>query len=196
MELSARLSTTAVELAALSEQELPGLMDFLATEDSLPFDFISVHAPSKDSSWNDDELVENLISLPSFVQVVVAHPDVMRSPSSFARLGSRLSLENMDARKSDGRTLDELQTYVDVLPEAGFCFDVAHIWSIDSTMALGHELLDAFKSRLTHVHVSSLTPECEHVPLEAEQLELFAPLLRRCIDSRGSSRHTNRVWIE
>ncbi len=88
----------------------------------------------------------------------------------------------MDARKSDGRTLDELGRYFDALPEAGFCFDIAHAWSIDATMELGHDLLDAFRGRLSHVHLSSLTPECTHIPLEAEHLDLFAPLLRRCID--------------
>jgi sugar phosphate isomerase/epimerase len=182
VELSARLSTRAVELAALSEDELPGLMDHLHRCDQLPFDFISVHGPSKDISSDDDELVEALVSLPSFVDVVVAHPDAMRSPQAFARLRHRLSLENMDARKSDGRTVEELQRCFDVLPEAGFCFDVAHVWSIDPTMGLGHEMLDAFRRRLTHVHVSSLTAQCEHIPLEAEHLDLFAPLLRRCID--------------
>ena len=39
VELSARLSTTAVELAALSEHELPELMDYLGAGPALPFDF-------------------------------------------------------------------------------------------------------------------------------------------------------------
>lgn len=91
-------------------------------------------------------------------------------------------LENMDACKEDGLSAGELGGWFAELPEAGFCFDIAHAWSIDETMAAGVELLDAFRSRLRHVHVSSLSRQLHHEPLTEEHEELFMPLLQRCLD--------------
>ena len=44
---AAARSSFAIELAALSEPELPGLVRYLDSGPSLPFLFVSVHAPSK-----------------------------------------------------------------------------------------------------------------------------------------------------
>jgi hypothetical protein len=88
----------------------------------------------------------------------------------------------MDARKESGRTAAELEPVFAALPEAGFCFDVAHAWSIDPSMREGQLLLDRFAGRLRHVHVSSLDGAGCHAPLTAEQEKLFAPLLGRCRD--------------
>jgi hypothetical protein len=49
-------------------------------------------------------------------------------------------------------------------------------------MELGSELLDAFRARLRHVHVSSMGSSLDHVPLGASDEELFMPLLHRCLD--------------
>jgi hypothetical protein len=48
--------------------------------------------------------------------------------------------------------------------------------------ALAGDLLDAFGSRLRHVHVSSLSTDLHHVPLTAEDEALFMPVLERCLD--------------
>ena len=40
-------STSAVELSALSEDELPGLIAYLAAGPRLPFRYVSVHAPQE-----------------------------------------------------------------------------------------------------------------------------------------------------
>jgi hypothetical protein len=47
VETSAATSTLAVELSALGEEELPRLVDFLQGDPSMPFHYVSVHAPSK-----------------------------------------------------------------------------------------------------------------------------------------------------
>ena len=95
---------------------------------------------------------------------------------------SALVLENMDARKTTGRTVAELAPFFAVLPEAGFCLDVAHVLSIDATLETGERLLDAFAGRLRHLHVSSVDGRCRHVPLTVEHETRFAELLRRCPD--------------
>src|SRR5690606_6030412 len=104
------VSTLAVELAALSEPEFLTLATWLGHADGgLPFRFVSVHAPTKGLTMPEDELVGRLAALPASIDAVVVHPDVLRDPARFASLGRSLVLENMDARKADGRTAEELE---------------------------------------------------------------------------------------
>ena len=174
-------STFATELAALSEPELEGLRDFLVNTDPLPFRYLSVHAPVKHLEVGEGEMVDWLLSLPPEVSAIVAHPDTIDDPRLYRSLGSRLVIENMDHRKQAGRTADELAPVFEDLPDAGFCFDIAHAWSIDPTMEVGGELLDRFSGRLRHVHLSSLQ-DGKHVPVLPEHDALFQPLLDRCRD--------------
>jgi len=177
-----RTSTFAVELAALAADELPGLLRFLADAPALPFRFISLHAPSKGRRLREKQLVAMLMEVVRCVDAVVVHPDTIDDPARYASLGSALVLENMDARKHDGRTADELDPYFAALPQAGFCFDIAHALSVDERLDEGERLLDRFGARLRHVHVSSLDEDCHHVSLTAADEERFAGLLRRCRD--------------
>jgi hypothetical protein len=177
-----RTSTFAVELAALAADELPGLLHFLAGAPALPFRFVSLHAPSKGRRLREKQLVAMLLEVVRCVDAVVVHPDTIDEPARYAALGSALVLENMDARKHDGRTADELAPYFAALPQAGFCFDIAHALSVDAALDEGARLLDRFGARLRHVHVSSLDEDCHHVALTADDEQRFAPLLRRCRD--------------
>ncbi len=175
-------STFAVELAALSGDELPGLLSFLAGAPALPFRFISLHAPSKGRGLREAQLVAMLLEVAHRVDAIVVHPDTIDEVRRWAALGPALVLENMDARKRDGRTADELAPYFAALPQAGLCFDIAHAASVDGALGEGRRLLDRFGSRLRHLHVSSLDEDCHHVPLTGEDEERYAPLLRRCRD--------------
>lgn len=177
-----RLSPFAVELSALGEEELDGLAAFLASRTRLPFRYLSIHGPSKGRELPEPELVARLLAFSAFAAAIVMHPDTIEDPAPYRALGRTLVLENMDARKDGGRSVDELAGWFTELPEAGFCFDIAHAWSIDETMASGSELLDAFGPRLRHLHVSSLSDELHHVSLRDEDEELFTPLLQRCLD--------------
>ena len=176
------ISSFAIELSALSERELPSLIEFLSRETWLPFRYISVHAPSKGMAMPEQELTRLLAELPRWIDAIVVHPDVIKEPQNYALLGRRLVIENMDDRKADGRCASELTPYFEELPEAGLCFDVAHAGSIDQTMTKGAEILDRFTSRLRHVHLSSLGPDSHHVPLSPSDADRFAPLLDRCRD--------------
>jgi sugar phosphate isomerase/epimerase len=176
-----RVSTHAVELSALSEPELAGLMGYLAAKPRLPFRYVSVHAPVKNRRLDDDNSARTLGQLPLWVRSIVAHPDALAQLAPYRALGTRLVVENMDDRKSTGRTADELETVFDELPDAGFCLDVAHAHSIDPTMQIANELLDRFRARLRQVHLSSLR-ESRHVALTREDEKLFASVLMRCRD--------------
>ena len=176
-----RTSVYAVELAALSEDELPGLVEYLGSGVDLPFRFVSVHAPSKHRKMSEAELVDALVALPCWIDAIVVHPDTIEDAALYRRLGTRLAIENMDARKQDGRTADELAPYFEALPDAGLCFDVAHAWSIDPSMEEAERLLDGLAGRLRHVHLSSLDETGHHIPLTPEHEDVFEHTLGRCL---------------
>ena len=175
------VSTYAVELSALSAAELPGLISYLGSKPRLPFSYVSVHAPVKGLAADEASTAQTLGHLPLFVRSIVTHPDGLRDIRPYRSLATRLVLENMDDRKHTGRTAGELAAMFDEMPEAGFCFDIAHAYAVDPSMSVAHDLLDAFRSRLRQVHVSSLQ-DGSHVPLTEEDEDLFAPLLARCRD--------------
>jgi sugar phosphate isomerase/epimerase len=176
-----RISTFAVELSALSGEELPGLIAYLRTRPRMPFRYVSVHAPVKHRELDDAATVTMLADLPLWVRSVVAHPDALSDVGRYRDLGTRLVLENMDDRKITGRVADELEKLFEELPAAGLCLDVAHVRSVDPTMGAAHELLDRFRSRLRHVHLSSLD-DGRHVPLTEDDEDGFAAVLDRCRD--------------
>ena len=175
------VSSYAVELSALSEEELPGLVSYLTAKPRLPFSYVSVHGPVKNRALDDAQSAHLLNSLPAWVRSIVTHPDVLAELAPYRELGTRLVLENMDDRKGSGRTAEELGVVFDELPEAGFCLDVAHAASIGPTMEVADELLDRFRSRLRQVHVSSLH-EGHHVSITDNDEERFAGILERCRD--------------
>ena len=179
-----RVSVDVVELSALSGRELVPLGRFLESDVAVlgGYNHVSVHAPSKGWASSTGALIDALIALPGLVRGIVVHPDSMGEPELYAALDERLWLENMDTRKHDGRTVEELARYFDLLPHAGFCFDIAHAGLHDPSMALAHELLDAFGDRLREVHLSSIEPDGIHVPLTDEDEDRFGPVLARCRD--------------
>lgn len=182
VRLARETSTEAIELAALSETELPGLLAYLDGRPSLPFRFLSVHAPSKHRELPERDLVTLLEPLTGRVDSIVVHPDTLVEPPAWAPLGRTLTIENMDPRKRTGRTADELAPFFTALPQAQMCFDVAHAHAVDPTLAAGHEILDRFGSRLRHLHVSALDAYGSHRTMTAGDEAALAPLLDRCRD--------------
>src|SRR3954463_8794900 len=81
------VSQFAVELSALSESELDGLTAFLDSAPPLPFTYVSVHGPTKSLTLDDDAIGDLLCRLPPTVDVVVMHPDTIRRPEAYGRLG-------------------------------------------------------------------------------------------------------------
>lgn len=182
LEQSLATSTLAIELSALAEEELPGLVEFLQGDPPMPFHYVSVHAPSKGLTASEEERVEQLLRLPPRVGAIVVHPDALDDLEGWQRLGRRLVIENMDARKEAGQTADDLAYYFEALPEAGLCFDVAHAKHVDPSLDEGMAILDLFAARLRHVHLSSLDDAGHHVPLTDGDQELFRRPLARCRD--------------
>jgi hypothetical protein len=179
---SAAWSSIAIELSAISAEELPGLLAYLDGAPRLPFLFISVHAPSKGFIEDEARLVEELCRVPAWVDTIVIHPDTISDPGQYRRLGRRLAIENMDTRKQAGHTAEDLDAVFAELPEARLCLDLAHAKDVDPTLAVAADLLQRFASRLSHVHLSSLDEAQHHITLTDEDQLLFRPLLDRCRD--------------
>jgi hypothetical protein len=164
-----------VELTAI----LPPLLDSLAPHLSEVDDFerVSVHAPVGIDSVA--ETIAAVLALPTESDVIL-HPDLYGAAPEIADLGPRAVFENMDVAKSTCRFVDELAPVFAGFPEAGFCLDVAHVWTNDTSLQLGHDLIDAFGDRLRQLHVSGIEPDGTHRPTTKADLELYEPLLDRC----------------
>lgn len=179
---AAQFSAGAVELSALSARDLPALEAYLASPGAGAlgqFGRVSVHGPAKhlDDGW--PALAGRLAALPGIVSGVVLHPDTVPNLADLAPLGSRATLENMDCRKDGFRTAAELAGAFEALPDARFCLDVAHAWTVDPSLQAAHALLDAYAGRLAQVHLSGITAAGVHRPATPADLRLHRPLLDR-----------------
>lgn len=166
-----------VELTAITES----LFDQLAygKDGSLKhFDRVSIHAPVVFES-SPSMFARKIPSTPVGYDLVF-HPDLYRDEATLGDLGARAVFENMDLNKCVGRTVADMSDIFRRFPLAGFCLDVAHVWTNDRTLRLGFELLDAFGAQLRQLHVSGIRPDGEHRPTTERDLDLYQPLLDRC----------------
>ncbi len=154
----------AIELSALRDRELPLLAEAARSLDLERFDYVSVHAPSKLATMNEETVFHLLSDLPSDWPIVV-HPEIILTSSLWRALGPRLCIENMDNRKTLGRNAAELRQLFRAFPEATFCLDVGHARQIDPTMAVALLMLLEFGPRLRQIHVSDVGPHGEHLAL-------------------------------
>jgi hypothetical protein len=168
-----------LELTAVVEPLVAPLVELLQSDgDALAgFDRVSLHAPV--AARDPAATATTLAALPLDGDVIF-HPDAWRNEPALAAFQSRVVFENMDVAKSFGRSVADLRDVFDADTNAGFCLDVAHVWTNDPTLALGHELLDAFGDRLRQLHVSGIEPDGTHRPTTEADLALYTPLLDRC----------------
>lgn len=160
-----------VELTAGHEEELESLVGVLAVDDLAGFERVTIHAPVLP------------VDPPATVARLPRGYDTILHPNAYddaTALGEQAVFENMDATKRFGRNVADLATRFERHPHAGFCLDVAHVWTNDPTLRLGHDLLDAFGHRLRQLHVSGIEPDGTHRGTTPADLELYAPLLDRC----------------
>jgi hypothetical protein len=162
-----------VELSALRMDELEPLIAALPSLDLGKFTFVSIHAPSRFDRESERQVVDLIISREASRYPVVVHPDVVFTPSLWRQLGSRLLIENMDKRKPVGRTVPELRTLFDLLPDARFCFDIGHARQVDPTMTEAAFLLKNFGTRLAEVHISEVNTASRHDPISRNATSAF-----------------------
>lgn len=180
-------ATEAVELSALRVHELPPLLELIADLTVDEYEHVSVHAPSAFMAAQEPAIAAALLPVAERGWLVVVHPDTLHDPRPWAAFGDRLCIENMDPRKPVGRTVQELKPVFARLPQASFCFDVAHARQCDPSMGEALRLLETFHDRLAEVHVSELDAHSRHVRLSragvwacqrvAEMIPLEVPVI-------------------
>jgi hypothetical protein len=169
---AANPSLRAIELSSLRDHELRPLVSSVREIDLRHFSYVSVHAPSKLSILSERDAFGILQELPSAWPVIV-HPELMPTARLWKSMGRRLCLENMDGRKTFGRTLREMRQMFEWLPDAEFCLDLGHARQIDPTMATAIRMAQEFSGRLRQLHVSEVGRCGEHLPLSALAIYAF-----------------------
>ena len=168
----------ALELSALRDHELSVLVEALPSLPLQSFSYVSFHAPSRLGALSEDAVIAALLEVPSAWPIIV-HPEIITTPSKWQRFGSQICIENMDDRKTTGRTVAELRQMFEVLPKAAFCLDVGHARQIDPTMTVALMMLAEFGDRLVQLHVSEVGPSGEHLPVRALAAMAFRRLAHR-----------------
>lgn len=170
-----------LELTAITLERLDQLLPFLAEQSAAldPFERVSIHAPANEARDSTPAVIVELARLNDAFDIVL-HPDVYMSEPSVWHLGGRAVFENMDCQKDFGRTTTDLESVFSTFPAAGFCLDVAHVWTNDPTLGLAHELIDRLGHRLRQLHVSGIADDGTHRPTTTADLELYEPVLARC----------------
>lgn len=161
------VGATAVELSALRWQELGRLQSEFASLSLGGFSFVSVHLPSRFPIGEEARVVGAAKEFIAQGAVVVAHPDVIGRYELWLDLESSLLLENMDKRKPEGRTADELHDSFFVLESAGLCFDVGHVRQVDPSLTEARRMIERWGSRIRMLHISDVASSSAHEPLSA-----------------------------
>jgi hypothetical protein len=199
-------SMTAVELSALRLPELPVLIEALPKLNLGQFSYISFHAPSRFSVDEEGGVIELLCQIPREVPIIV-HPDTIHDPGKWIAFGGQLAIENMDRRKADGRSAEELSQWFDRLPNARLCFDMAHAHQCDRTMTEAFRILVRFGDRICQLHISELDSAGHHFPLSYGSMQAFSEVASlipagcpAIIESLSPLQEADddqqRVWIE
>lgn len=155
----------AVELSALRETEVADLVASLDELSLHGLEYISFHAPSSLQRMSERELVAQLQPVFHRGWPVIVHPDIIADFDLWAGLGDRILIENMDQRKPIGRNTKELRQVFSKLPDARFCFDIAHARQVDPTMSVAVEILLEFGDRLAELHISEVDSASRHVAI-------------------------------
>jgi sugar phosphate isomerase/epimerase len=176
----------AVELSALRDYAFDAFIEMLSGWGicrTYGFDYVSVHAPSRFTPEREREIVEKLDLNVTFRSQldsstthspwpIVLHPDAIHNLELWRRFGPSLLLENLGSSKASSRTADEMTAWFDKLPEAGWCFDIAHSHQVDPTGGETLRLLQVHGCRLREVHISRVEePKGQHFTLDEQMIE-------------------------
>lgn len=162
IEWSVSQRVRSIELSALRLHELRPLVEDLPNLELDAFSYVSLHAPSAYEANQEDEVLELLQSALHHCHRIVVHPDVIYTSNKWRVFGENLLIENMDRRKSLGRTTSEMDAIFEQLPEAKLCLDVAHARQMDTTLGLLTSLALTFVDRIAELHISELDSSCRH----------------------------------
>jgi hypothetical protein len=198
LEILSREPVSCVELSALRLHEVDPLLSAVKSLDLRRYKYVSFHAPSRFTAEEERVLVERLNCLPAEWPIIL-HPDAISDFALWLPFESRLAIENMDRRKPIGRTVEELTSIFEKLPNATFCFDIGHARQCDTSMTEAYKLLKCFRSRIKQVHISEVNTASQHDPISfaarlafQEVASLVPPEVPIIIESRVSEPEIGR----
>jgi hypothetical protein len=170
--------TSAIELSALRFGELEPLVRASADLDVRSFSHVSVHAPGSYEPRHEEWIVERLLTVAKLGWPIVLHPDAICDYRPWLELEDLLLIENMDKRKTAGRTSQELEQLFVQLPAAGLCFDIAHARQVDPSMVEAYAILQVHRDRVRQIHISEVNTSSAHTRISraaAADYEEVAP---------------------
>lgn len=142
----------------LDEQDIANLKQF---------EYISIHAPvliaEDPKEWirypgkEGDAVIDKLLGIAQSLgaRTILFHPDLVDDFRWLnERVGKLLAFENMDIKKSFGKTIEEMESVFTQAPNARWVCDVNHIYTMDETMKLTEQFHTHFQDRLCHYHLS------------------------------------------
>jgi hypothetical protein len=105
------------------------------------------------------DIFRNVLELTRKVEIssVLFHPDWVEDFDWYNKVfGEKLSYENMDTTKQFGNTVQDMQEVFDNAPQAGWVFDVNHLYTVDPSMSIALEYYSALGERLQYYHLSGV----------------------------------------
>jgi hypothetical protein len=140
------------------------------------FSYRSIHLPKGKSGGNQKNAYFVRLARQISAQTITAHPEsAVFGIDVAAGTSATLGIENMDNQKALGRSTDDMKEIFQQWPQCGWVFDVNHVLTNDPSLELGVNLMQNYRDRLRHYHISGYgSAEIPHQPLfESNQPELF-----------------------
>jgi hypothetical protein len=121
------------------------------------FEYISVHVPSFDGH-NEVEIAGMLKVLEqAHAQLgfnsIVIHPYETMNWDLFKQFDLPFVIENMDWTKEFGKYVESMQDIFDNL-DVPMALDLNHCFTNDPSMLLAQDMVENFKDRIEHIHIS------------------------------------------
>ena len=164
LDLLAAEPVSCIELSALRFHEVVPLLNALEMLNLRRYQYVSFHAPSTFDVDQERFLIEQLRRVPREWPIVI-HPDTIHSWAAWRQFGPQLAVENMDRRKPSGRTVQELRSTFEELPDAAMCFDIGHSRQCDPSMTEAYGILKTFQRRIKQIHISEVNTASQHDPI-------------------------------
>jgi len=156
-------SNEAIELSLVSTDRV--FYDQTVADLLKKFKYRSIHLPVLDVdrkviSYPDPKIINELNIIDRYIieispNTVLVHPDQINDLDWLTqKYGKLLAFENLDAKKSFGKTVADLESIFKKCPDAKLVLDLNHIYTNDQSMILAADFFQTFKSRLCHFHLS------------------------------------------
>lgn len=173
LSLLAQTKIDIVEISALHISDFRTLVEKFNQLDLKQYRHVSIHAPTKPDTIDEDEIIRGLLKITSHNSTVIVHPDIIKTHCLWKSLGSRLVIENNDQRKLGGQTPEDLLCLSKLFPEARFCIDIAHALIFDNCLLNVIEFSTLLRGRIAEIHVSGIAPNLYHCQLSRHDIDKY-----------------------